>query len=397
LQASLAPASAGAPLPGHPEVPAVTRLALSEFRSYRRLRLEPAAGPVVLTGPNGAGKTNLLEALSFLSPGRGLRGARLGEVKRREAAADAAWAVSAGLLTRAGIAEVSVGLAVGDGPEGAADRRAVRLDGKAASGVALGALVGVHWLTPAMDRLFVEGAAGRRRFLDRLVFGFDAEHARRVAQYERALRERSRLLLDGVGDRAWLGAVEGRMAELGVAVAAARREAVARLARGVEGGSGPFPRPAVRVEGTLEGWLEGMPAVEAEGRFAAALQRNRGRDAESGGAAEGPHRSDLAVDYADKGVPAAACSTGEQKALLIAIVLAEARLERARRGQPPLLLLDEVAAHLDEGRRAALFDEVVALGGQPWLTGTDRALFGPLAGRATFYRVADGRAALEEE
>lgn len=378
-------------------MPAVARLDLTRFRNYARLRLEPPAGTVVLTGPNGAGKTNLLEALSFLSPGRGLRGVRLAEVVMHGAEAGAGWAIAARLATADGDIEVGTGLVRPEAGE-AGDRRVVRIDGKqAASTVQLGRLLGVHWLTPVMDRLFVESAGGRRRFLDRLVFGFDPEHAGRVAAYEKGLRERARLLGDGRGDARWLAALETQVAGFAVAVAAARRDAVARLERAVAEGTGPFPQPSVAVAGTVETWLAEMPAVEAEARLAAALRASRPRDAEAGGAAEGPHRSDLQVGWPAKGLAARACSTGEQKALLIALVLAQARLEKARRGVAPLLLLDEVAAHLDAGRRAALFDELGRLGGQAWLTGTDRGLFQALDGRAAFYRVADGRVSHEEE
>ncbi len=363
------------------------RLALSEFRCYQRLVLEVAPPPVVLAGPNGAGKTNVLEALSFLSPGRGLRQARLAEVGRRDG--DGPWAVAAGVATPAGRVEIGTGLvpASEDGDE----RRVVKLDGACARGsAALGAVVKVVWLTPQMDRLFVEGPARRRRFLDRLVYGFDADHARRVSAFERAMRERARLLREGRGDGAWLAALEGTMAEHGVAVAAARRDAVARLRQGLASGLGPFPAAEVSVVGILEGWLDEMPALEAEERYAERLGRSRLRDGEAGGAEDGPHRSDLEVRHVANDMPAAQCSTGEQKALLIAIVLANARLQAAQRGCPPLLLLDEVVAHLDGARREALFDAICTLGAQAWLTGTERALFEGLEGRAQFFSVRAG-------
>jgi DNA replication and repair protein RecF len=313
----------------------VTRLVLTDFRNYRSARLDFDAGPVVLpvvlTGPNGAGKTNLLEAVSFLSPGRGLRRARLAEIDRR-----------------------------------------------------------VLWLTPQMDRLFVEGPGGRRRFLDRLVLGLDPAHATRVAAYEQAMRERARLLRDGPADPAWLTALEEVLAEQGVAVAAGRRDAVERLDGVCAGAEGAFPRARLALIGTVEEWLGAIPALEAEEQFKAALAQNRAADAAAGGAILGPHRSDLAVTYADKGIAAESASTGEQKALLIAIVLAQAALQRATRGEPPLLLLDEVAAHLDERRRAALFEALSGLESQTWITGTDAALFAPLRGHARFLSVADG-------
>ena len=246
------------------------------------------------------------------------------------------------------------------------------------------------WLTPQMDRLFVEGPGGRRRFLDRLVLGLDPAHATRVAGYEQALRERARLLRDGPSDPVWLSALEEVMAQQGVAVAAGRRDAVERLDQVCAAAEGAFPRAGLALIGAVEDWLGTMPALEAEEQFKAVLAENRAGDAAYGGAIFGPHRSDLAVTYADKGVAAESASTGEQKALLIAILLADAALQRASRGEPPVLLLDEVAAHLDAPRRAALFEILAGLQSQAWLTGTDAALFAPLRNHARFLSVADG-------
>ena len=366
---------------------AVRRLVLGDFRCYARLDLEVGPEPVVLSGPNGAGKTNLLEAISYLGPGRGLRGARLGEVCRR--GADSTWTVAARVDTPSGMVNIGTGLARDSG--NGSERRVVKLDGQKARGpAALGDVVSVVWLTPTMDRIFLDGASQRRRFLDRLVYGFDGDHARRVNAYERALRERARLLKGGASDGAWLTALEGTMAEHGTAIAAARRDAVARLRQGMSEGVGPFPAAEVSCMGSLEDWLDEVPALAAEDRFRERLAASRPRDAESGGAAEGPHRSDLRVHHLAKDMPAAQCSTGEQKALLISIVLANARLQAASRGQAPLLLLDEVAAHLDGERRQALFDAVMALGAQAWLTGTERELFAGLEGGAQFLAVRDG-------
>jgi DNA replication and repair protein RecF len=366
----------------------VRRLILTEFRNYGSTRLDLEPGPVVLTGPNGAGKTNLLEAISFLSPGRGLRNARLGDIDRRGGAAapQAPWAVAAVVETRRGTVRI------GTGREDAADeRRVVRIDGEAARGqAALGEWLGVLWLTPQMDRLFSEGPAGRRRFLDRLVLGLDPAHAGRVARYEHAMRERSCLLRDRPADPSWLAAVEEIMAEQGVAVAAARREAVEQLDRFCAAAKGPFPRARLSLSGTVETWLQSMPALAAEERFNAGLAENRPADAVSGGAALGPHRSDLGVIHAEKGIAADQASTGEQKALLISIVLAQAGLQREVRGEPPVLLLDEVAAHLDAARRGALFAILAELESQAWLTGTDAALFAPLRQAARFVSVSDG-------
>ncbi len=374
----------------------VTRLVLTDFRNYREARLTLGTTSVVLTGPNGAGKTDLLEAVSFLAPGRGLRGAKLTEIDRRQrtecGGSSRGWAVAAVVATRRGTLRIGTGHDVGPQPTG--ERRIVRIDGEPARGQAvLGERLGVVWLTPSMDRLFLEGPSGRRRFLDRLVLGLDPAHASHVAAYEQALRERSRLLRDGPADSAWFAALEKVMAERGVVVAAARRDAVQQLDRVCAEAEGPFPRARLRLIGTVEDWLEAMPALAAEAKLASALAANRQADAQAGGALIGPHRSDLAVSLADKGIAAELASTGEQKALLISILLAHAGLQRAVRGEPPLLLLDEIAAHLDASRRAALFDALLRLDSQAWLTGTDEALFAPLRCQAQFLSVRDGNLA----
>ena len=371
----------------------VTRLVLTDFRNYREARLTLGTEPVVLTGPNGAGKTNLLEALSLLAPGRGLRGAKLTEIDRRAErdgeAPNSGWAIAAVVAMRHGA------MRVGTGRDAAAgERRVVRIDGEQARGqMALGERLGVTWLTPPMDRLFLDGPSGRRRFLDRLVLGLDPQHGSRVAAYEQALRERSRLLRDGPADPAWLAALEEVMAEQGVAVAAARREAVQRLDRACLEAEGSFPRARLTLVGAVEGWLQAMPALAAEVQLAAMLAANRHSDAQTGGAAIGPHRSDLAVELAEKGIAAEFASTGEQKALLISILLAHAALQRTIRGESPLLLLDEIAARLDASRRAALFEALLRLESQVWLTGTDEALFAPLRHQAQCLSVNDGRLA----
>ncbi len=371
------------------------RLLLTDFRNYRETRLTLGCEPVVLTGANGAGKTNLLEALSFLAPGRGLRGARLGDIDRRTPGCGAAgpsevvraWAVAAVVETCRGPVRIGTGR---DG-QAAGERRVVRIDGEPArSQAALAEQLAILWLTPATDRLFIEGPAGRRRFLDRLVLGLDPEHAAHLSAYEQAARERTRLLRDGPADPAWLAALEEVMAAQGVAIAAARRELVRRLDRVCEDSTGPFPRARLALLGTVEDWLEAMPALAAEERLARVLAENRRRDAFLGGAGIGPHRSDLAVSLRDKGISAELASTGEQKALLIAILLADASFLRAIRGEPPLLLLDEIAAHLDPCRRAALFEALLSEGGQVWLTGTEPELFAPLRPSAQFLSVRDG-------
>jgi DNA replication and repair protein RecF len=411
---------------------AVSRLVLSEFRSYKALRLETDAAPVVLTGPNGAGKTNLLEALSFLAPGRGLRRAKLSDVARRPsgandrganggampATAESAipdWAVAASLGTPQGIVEIGTGRdpdtatvngggEFGDGSNGErqtgerrpGERRVVRIDGTPARAQsALAKIVSIVWLTPEMDRLFLGPASARRRFLDRLVYGFVPDHASRVGAYERAMRDRARLLREGRADAGWLAALEAAMAENGVAIAAARRDVVARLGQATDMGVGPFPRPSISLAGTVEGWLQDRPAIEAEDRLRDALAASRPHDAHAGGAAHGPHRSDMVVHHVAKDMPAEICSTGEQKALLVALTLAVARLQAAERGAPPILLLDEITAHLDGARRGALFDEICALGAQAWMTGTDASLFAAMRGRAEFFNVAGGRVAAD--
>ncbi len=384
---------------------AITRLSLSDYRCYRRLKLETDARPVVLAGPNGAGKTNILEAMSYLAPGRGLRGARLSEIDRH--GGGGAWAVAAKILTPEGAFDIGAGRGGNDGigedgesdgagapaPDAARrrDRRIVRINGLAAPGpAALGEIVSLLWLTPSMDRLFSDGAGARRRFLDRLVFGVDPGHAGRLAAYDRAMRSRARLLRNAVGDQAWLSALEQSMAERGVAITAARREAAAAITRASADGAGLFPAAGLRVEGApLEDWLDAGPALAAEERFKEALVASRAQDTETGGAAFGPHRSDLTVSAAATGTPAKICSTGEQKALLISIVLAGTRMQAAIRGAVPLLFLDEVTAHLDEGHRHALFEEISFLGVQAWLTGTDRSLFAAFGDRAQYFDVAD--------
>lgn len=364
----------------------LSRLVLTDFRSYARTELHLDGRPVVLTGENGAGKTNLLEAVSLLSPGRGLRGAAYAELARDNGAGG--WAVAATLKTETGPVRVGTGLE--PGMDHASRSRAVRVGGEQAGPSALAELVALVWLTPAMDRLFVEGAGERRRFLDRLVMGFDPAHGARANAYERALRERNRLLADQVFDDAWLSGLEEQMAEHGVALAAARLEMLARL-RGAlaAAGDGAFPRAEVAIEGVLEAALETEPAVDVEDRFIRLLKETRARDAGAGRTLDGPHRSDLLVRHMGKDREARQCSTGEQKALLLGIVLANARLMAAM-GRPPLLLLDEVAAHLDAERRAALFDEIIGLDLQAFMTGTDPSLFASLGSRAQNLHVDRG-------
>lgn len=391
----------------------LSRLVVTDFRSYARAEVQLDARPVVLTGDNGAGKTNLLEAVSLLSPGRGLRGAAFSEIARADGAGG--WAVAATIEAggEGGRGSVTIGTGIAAPPrnthlKGAAanepapipdeqQRRArlVKLDGQIIAGPAkLAELVQLVWLTPAMDRLFMESAGARRRFLDRLVMGFDPGHGTRANAYEKALRERNRLLTESIRDDAWLTALEEQMAEHGVALAAARIETVARLKGAIEAGAtigtSAFPRAGLALEGTLEAALANTAAVDLEDRFRAALAAARPRDGAAGRTLEGPHRSDLLVRHTAKDSDARICSTGEQKALLIGIIMAHARLIAARDKAMPLLLLDEVAAHLDERRRTALFDEIAELGLQAWMTGTDPNLFENLRDRAQYLHVAAG-------
>lgn len=371
---------------------AVTRLTLTDFRCYASLRLDVDRRPVVLTGANGAGKTNLLEALSFLAPGRGLRGVRLAQVGRQQARQnidrDVSWAVATTLATPDGPLDLGTGLVAECTAR--ANARTIHINGQPAKGAAaLARHLGVLWLTPAMDRLFVDGPASRRKFLDRLVVAFDADHAGRIAAYDHAYRQRARLLKENAGDAAWFAALEDTMARHGIALAAARHDVVARLNRDLAANAGPFPAASLALVGTVDAWLSEMPAVDAEDAVRRSLWDER-RGILNAGA--GPHKSDLGVamsvpGHASHGQPAALCSTGEQKALLISILLSQARLQRAKRGHAPVLLLDEIAAHLDENRRRALFDEVLRLGAQAWMTGTDAALFRDLGDRAQFHNV----------
>jgi DNA replication and repair protein RecF len=382
MPASDAPLS---PFPSQRVAPAiVSRLTLTEFRCYAHERIAAGPGAVVLTGPNGAGKTNLLEALSLLSPGRGLRSARSADFQRVGAGSEAVWGVAAEIAGPDG------SMLVGTGREPGSERRVVQIDGKPAkSQTALAETLSIVWLTPHMDRLFVEGAKARRRFLDRLIFGLDPAHAGRVTRHDTALRQRSKLLAERPGEGAWLDAVETELAATGVALAAARLDMVARLSRALGAATGPFPRPAVSADGQVETRLMREPALAVEDWLKDSLRANRATDAATGETRVGAHRSDLAITYAEKDMPAALASTGEQKAILVAIVLAAARLAAAERGRTPILLLDEVAAHLDESRRAALYSEIAGLGAQAWMTGTDRSLFDALGSQARHFTIRD--------
>lgn len=345
----------------------VSQLTLSHLRSHRHTTLTLDERPVAIFGPNGAGKTNILEAVSLLSPGRGLRRAQADELIRRPETIG--WKVKALLQSTSTLHEVETSAEPGK-------PRSVLIDGKSSPQVALGKIARIVWLIPAMDRLWIEGADGRRRFLDRITMSFDPSHAQMVLTYEKAMRERNRLLKDMVRDAHWYVALEKQMAECGAAIMVARTAAIDRLRQAQEGAETSFPAASlvlVHPERDLPTDAETMRAV---------LDENRAADLRAGRTLVGPHRVDLSATYIEKGVPAAQCSTGEQKALLISLVLTNARALAEDAGAPPLILLDEVAAHLDADRRAALYNEICALGAQAWMTGTGPELFSELGERA---------------
>ena len=378
-------------MPGPLPLPRIERLQLTEFRNYAALTLPLDGRHVVLTGDNGAGKTNLLEAVSFLAPGRGMRRASYDAVTRH--GAERGFAVAALVEGALGEARIGTGYVPGtDGVEGMGGSRRVRIDGvNAPRADALSDHLRLAWLSPASDGLFTGPAGDRRRFLDRLVLTLDPAHSQRMSSYERAMRQRNRLLDERPLEDAWFNGLEWQMAELGTAIAIARVELVTLLSAMIERmPDGAFPRASVALDGELEADATGMPAVDLEERLRGALARSRPRDRAAGRSTVGPHTTDLTVLHAPKSMPAALCSTGEQKALLVGLTLAHARLVGEASGLPPVLLLDEIAAHLDARRRTALFDILEGLGGQAFMTGTDRALFEPLAERAQFLRVHEG-------
>jgi DNA replication and repair protein RecF len=371
----------------------IHRLTLTNFRSYRAASVRTDAQMVVLTGHNGAGKTNMLEAISFLAPGRGLRRATLEEVAFTEG--DGSWAVSSEIEGALGLATLGTGIEP-PSAEGSAPQRQCRIDREpVTSASAFIDHLKMIWLTPAMDALFNGPASERRRFLDRLVLAVDPEHSGRVSALERALRSRNRLLEDPRADPHWLDAIEHETAELAVAVAAMRAETVRRLqavlaARQLQASA--FPAARIALDGILERLALEQPAIAVEDHYRATLRENRARDAAAGRTLAGPHLTDLAVVYAPKDIPAADASTGEQKALLIGLVLTHAGLIAEMTGVAPILLLDEVVAHLDPARRMALFGEVARLAGQVWMTGADPAAFAGVAKATAVFEVTPGAA-----
>ncbi len=353
---------------------ALTQLTLSHFRSHHHGRVTSDGRPVVLFGPNGAGKTNVLEAVSLFSPGRGLRRASAQEMARRPEALG--WKITGILRSLHQMHEIEIWAEAGGA-------RQLRIDGKTAPQVTLGRIARVLWLVPAMDRLWIEGAEGRRRFLDRITLSFRPDHAEASLTFEKAMRERNRLLKDQQRDAHWYGALEAQMATAGAAIHAARKQALARVAEAQADAQTAFPHADLELVQS-----EGEMPQSAED-YAAALAEGRRQDLYAGRTLIGPHRADLLGTYSAKGVAARDCSTGEQKALLVSLILANARAIARDFGAPPLLLLDEVAAHLDESRRRALYDEICALGAQAWMTGTGAEQFEGLARRAQSIEVTE--------
>jgi DNA replication and repair protein RecF len=376
--------------PSQGSVPAIHRLALADFRTYPALDLHLDSGIIVLTGENGAGKTNLIEAISLLCPGRGLRRAELAECAR--IGATGTFAVSVEVATRDGAIQLGTGTEMQ--PDETLLRR-YRLNREPVASIRRFAdYVRVVWLAPAMDGLFAGSASERRRFLDRLVLAVDAEHGSRVNALERALRNRNRLLEENGANARWLDAAEREVAELGVAVAAARQQTIAHLSgviAATKGTASPFPFSELMLKGEIEDLIANRPALEVEEIYRRLLRQNRARDAGAGRTLIGPHTSDLLVRHGIKQAEAARSSTGEQKALLVGLVLAHARLVADLSGIAPFILLDEIAAHLDAARREALFERLAGLDAQVFLTGADRAAFAGLEGRAMMLRVVPGK------
>ncbi len=364
----------------------ITRLTLTDFRNHASLRIEPRLPLICLFGPNGAGKTNILEAVSLLISGRGLRGQDFHLLARLDG--QGAWAVAAEAQTPLGAFRLGTSFDGNDSPA-----RKVAVDGQVqrSSGV-LSQYLKMLWLTPAQDRLFMGPASDRRWFFDRMVSSFNEAHAAHVSDYEKLMRERNALLQQTGADTTWMKTLESQMAEQAIAIAAARNEAVALLARHFASGpaQGPFPWGVLQLHGEIEELVAHKPAVQAEDEYAKILADSRGLDRSQHRAMRGPHRTDISVQHGPKSTPAELCSTGEQKALLIGLVLAQARAAKEILGAAPILLLDEVAAHLDEARRRGLFESLSALGVQAWMTGTDENLFETAGDQACRFEVKDG-------
>ncbi|MCF6320589.1 MAG: DNA replication/repair protein RecF [Rhizobiaceae bacterium] len=368
----------------------LTRLKLTDYRNYLNMSLEVDQRHVVLTGDNGAGKTNLLEAVSFLTPGRGMRRAAYDAVARN--GGNGTWSVFAELNGAMG--NVSIGTGLRESALGVENSRKTRINTMAVkSGDELLDHLRLMWLIPAMDGLFTGPASERRRYLDRLVLAIDPAHGRRVSNFEKSMRSRNKILADDAPDAGWLDAVEIQMAEHGVAIASARVEVISLLSVViVKSGDAksPFPDALIQLDGTLESMIGEVAASDVETHYIDTLRDTRRLDAAARRTLQGPHRTDMKVTHRPKSMPAALCSTGEQKALLIGLMLAHAQLTGELHGYSPVLLLDEIAAHLDSERRAAMFDMIEQLGCQAWMCGTDRHLFEALGSRANYFHVEDG-------
>lgn len=367
---------------------AITRLTFENYRNYRQFSVEVPPQPVVITGHNGAGKTNILEAISLLSPGRGMRGAKLRGIDH--AGGNAPWVVAAEITTRGEVNHIGTGRDAESGME----KRILKINGQRERGQAsLTKYISVQWLTPSLDQVFIEGGTARRKLLDRITYGFDPEHAARVTAYEGATRERNRLLNDGrAADPYWLSVLEQQMAEHAVSMTLARLDAIQRIRQTFAEVPAAFARADIQLFGAIEGWLqEGMSALDAEAKFAGRLTDLRAIDAVRGRASEGPHRSSLDITHTEKQMKIEDCSTGEQKAVLLAMVIAAALARAHWCGLPPILLLDEVISHLDAEKRTALFDLMRHVGIQAWMTGTDAEAFRELSGYATHLTVSGGR------
>ncbi|MFV0322334.1 MAG: DNA replication/repair protein RecF [Alphaproteobacteria bacterium] len=362
----------------------IKQIDLTNYRNYPMLRFVPSDGMNILLGANGAGKTNLIEAISILIPGRGLRMAGKEDFAKYDISAGQSWAVVAQIDD----SQQYVKLATGAPKEATRD---VLVNGEKSRQSDLSRFFNCVWLTPNQDRLFVDGASARRRFLDRLVFGMDPAHAGRINAYEKSMRERAKLLALGNSDAAWLDAIEDNMVSKGIAIAAARFDVVSRLSKYTQARQGLFPQASLSLEGEVDEWLGELNAIDGEDRYRKALKDNRQKDTMAAMTHIGPHRSDLMVFHSDKKLPAKLCSTGEQKALLVSIILADSRMQGAERGIKPVLLLDEITAHLDPMRRQSLFDELEALGVQAFLTGTEIALFDSMQKRAKIWQVSTGQ------
>ena len=380
--------------------PLIRKLTVSNFRNYSTALLEPSKQMVVLLGNNGAGKTNLLEAISMLSPGRGLRRAQLTQLNRAKTdvinkdntiEAQRQWAVSVRVESNGFQTTIGTGCAPVPA-DGKSAKRLVKINGDIVkSQTSLNDYLSVSWLTPQMDRLFVEGGSQRRRFLDRLVFAFDALHSKRVNRYNHALRERKKLLQSWTQDTSWLNAIENSLAELGVAIALTRQDLIRRLSPIIGKNMGLFPSAFIYMEGEVENWLEGNSALEVEQRFREELKKSRAKGFSESNQIPGPHRSEFKCLHSSNKMEASLCSTGEQKALLVSIMLSHAILRKKECGSAPILLLDEISAHLDERRRSSLFELLQDLDSQIWMTGTESGAFSDILKIAEAYNISEGK------